>query len=75
MLDLNTWLSAAAEDCNAHHGDDAEGHGHDPSVALSSFANSLARARLDLDPPGFSCKAFQDLTVRPLRVVFSTAVS
>lgn len=64
MLDLNTWLAAAAEDCNADHEGDAERHGQHASVALSAFANSLDRGRLDLDPPGFSCKAFQDLTVR-----------
>eukprot|EP00752_Nemacystus_decipiens_P015142 g13489.t1 len=64
VLDLNTWLAAAAEDCNADHEDDAEGHDrdHDRNVARSSFANGLDRARLDLDPPGFSCKTFQDLT-------------
>lgn len=58
MLDLNTWLAAAAEDAE----------GHDPDAAPSASANTLDRARLDLDPPGFLCKTFQDLTVRPLRL-------
>lgn len=53
VLDLNTWLAAAVEDTE----------GHDSDGAASSSASTLDRARLDLDPPGFSCKAFQDLTV------------
>ncbi|CAM9312401.1 unnamed protein product, partial [Hapterophycus canaliculatus] len=52
VLDLNTWLAAAAEDTE----------GHDPDTAPSSSGSTLDRARLDLDPPGFACKAFQDLT-------------
>ncbi|CAM9832246.1 unnamed protein product [Ectocarpus sp. 12 AP-2014] len=52
VLDLNTWLAAAVEDTE----------GHDSDGAASSSASTLDRARLDLDPPGFSCKAFQDLT-------------
>ncbi|CAN0154421.1 unnamed protein product [Scytosiphon promiscuus] len=52
VLDLNTWLAAAAEDAE----------GHDPDTGSSSSRNTLDKARLDLDPPGFACKAFQDLT-------------
>eukprot|EP00903_Cladosiphon_okamuranus_P017746 g16336.t1 len=62
VLDLNTWLAAAAEDCNGEGGADGHSRHHDPDVAPSTFANSLERTKLDLDPPGFSCKAFQDLT-------------
>ncbi|CAB1118482.1 unnamed protein product [Ectocarpus sp. CCAP 1310/34] len=51
VLDLNTWLAAAVEDTE----------GHDSDGAAPSSASTLDRARLDLDPPGFSCKAFQDL--------------
>lgn len=54
------WLAAAAEDTE----------GHDQDVASSSApANTLDRARLGLDPPGFLCKTFQDLTVRLPRLV------
>lgn len=58
VLDLNTWLAAAAEDAE----------GHDQDTAPSASAATLDRARLDLDPPGFLCKTFQDLTVRLLRL-------
>lgn len=63
VLDLNTWLAAAAEDAE----------GHDQDAAPSASATTLDSARLDLDPPGFSCKTFQDLTVWPLRVVGNIA--
>lgn len=75
VLDLNTWLAAAAEDHDHDQDQDQDDdhdpdtrRDHDPSSSSPFSANDafLNRARLDLDPPGFSCKSFQDLTVRLL---------
>lgn len=64
MLDLNTWLAAAADE--GDHGEDAP-----PSAS----SNTLDRARLDLDPPGFACKAFHDLTVCACAVFLFLVIS
>lgn len=77
MLDLNTWLAAAVEDQGAE--ETPQSHAHSAIPSSSSNFDQIKRleevygpsaptmmdiARLDLDPPGFTCKAFNDLPVR-----------
>lgn len=71
VLDLNTWLAAAVEDQETEE----TSHSRSRSSALEfeqdkyldegpSAPATMDIARLDLDPPGFTCKAFHDLAVR-----------
>ena len=46
------WLAAAAEDSEGGH------------ASLPSSESILSRVVIALDPSGFTCKAFHDLTVR-----------
>lgn len=70
MLDLNTWLAAAVEDQGTEETSQSHGHlassnlEHDTRLEVGpSAAATMDIARLDLDPPGFTCKAFHDLPV------------